>query len=421
MRLLTRSPKRVNPLGPVFVSYREIDGREVAENMAWLLRAHGVPVWHDKTDLPPGEIDRRLDEALRSGLSGGLLVISPGVERSSHIRKIEAPRLLRLSKSGKFTFAVGNLITKPGTAKLDYDAPDRVLGLRRGKLSGYKQYNLSETDGRVKAAQSLALQRMKLLSLAGIEELDVDLQTRSVPTAKQGPYPLTIRTRPPDYSARVLSPAAWEELALGLRDLPALVERSGAARIVVHGGGHLSAAFALGAALPVGCGWDVSVRSQDSVEWTDVAAEAGLRSEVGSRVDELTVGTDRIAVFIDLIDTEPRTDVFDSHIAEEGSRYACALRYSLVARRPLEATEGYALARLIMTDIRGHASRTHASKVSLFLVTPFPVAVILGRFANTLECELHEWDDSYDPPRYQPTVAVRCGRADSPIAGVLCK
>ena len=59
----------VDPLGPVFISYRQSDGTDVAVGLAWALRAAGVPVWHDQTDLPPGDTNRRLAQALASGLS----------------------------------------------------------------------------------------------------------------------------------------------------------------------------------------------------------------------------------------------------------------------------------------------------------------------------------------------------------------
>jgi len=95
--------------------------------MAWLMRACGLPVWQDKTDLPPGDIDRRLDEALKSGLSGGVLIVSREAGKSRVIRKLEAPTLLRLSESGAFTFAVGSLISQPESGQLDLDAPDCVF------------------------------------------------------------------------------------------------------------------------------------------------------------------------------------------------------------------------------------------------------------------------------------------------------
>jgi hypothetical protein len=389
--------------------------------MAWLLRAFGLPVWHDKTDLPPGDIGRRLNEALRSGLSGGLLVVSADADASRVIRKLEAPRLLRLAKSGKFTFAVGSLLTKPGATGLDHEAPDRLLRLGRRKLSEYKQYDLSDPGDRIQAALSLARQRMQLLSKSGVQNLGVDLQTRSAPIGRRGPFPVIIRTRPPLGSTRVPPVKAWEELGAGLHALPDLAERSGAATITVTGGGHLGAAFALGAALPVGCRWPVVILSQDSKEWVDRNLGTLLSEELECRTEELSKGADRLAVIVDLLDTVPRTDVFESHIANGRSRYACALRFSLSARRRLEASEGYPLARAVMANIREQASRIPTSKVSLFLLTPFPMAVILGRLANTLELELHEWDDSSVDPQYQPVVTVRCGCADSPITQVLCK
>ena len=79
----SKSTARVSiPRGPVFISYRHSDGREIAVALAWALRAAGVPVWHDQTDLPPGDTERRLAEALSSGLSGAVLVVTREIEDS---------------------------------------------------------------------------------------------------------------------------------------------------------------------------------------------------------------------------------------------------------------------------------------------------------------------------------------------------
>src|SRR5690349_12520658 len=83
----------VDPHGPVFVSYRQSDGTELAVALAWLLRAAGVPVWHDQTDLPPGDTDSRLQAALADGLSGGVLVVTREIEHSSVVRDIELQQL----------------------------------------------------------------------------------------------------------------------------------------------------------------------------------------------------------------------------------------------------------------------------------------------------------------------------------------
>ena len=110
----------VDPRGPVFISYRQSDGREIAVALSWALRAAGVPVWHDQTDLPPGDTERRLAEAMSSGLSGAVLVVTPEIEDSGAIRDIELPRLLELEKHSEFTLAVGSTVEEqPGTERLD--------------------------------------------------------------------------------------------------------------------------------------------------------------------------------------------------------------------------------------------------------------------------------------------------------------
>ena len=142
----SKSTARVDPRGPVFISYRHIDGREIAVSLAWALRAAGVPVWHDETDLPPGDTERRLAEALSSGLSGAVLVVTPEIENSGVIRELELPRLLELEKRSEFTLAVGSTVEgQPGTGRLDYSAPDRLLGLEPGTVRRLNQRPLGVT------------------------------------------------------------------------------------------------------------------------------------------------------------------------------------------------------------------------------------------------------------------------------------
>ena len=102
----------VNPRGPVFLSYRHSDGAELAINMAWALRSAGIPVWLDKNDLPPGDTKRRLDEAMRSGMSGAVLIVTPDIKDSSCIKDLELPRLLALEEQGTFTLSIASTIKK---------------------------------------------------------------------------------------------------------------------------------------------------------------------------------------------------------------------------------------------------------------------------------------------------------------------
>jgi len=234
---------------------------------------------------------------------------------------------------------------------------------------------------------------MRLLGAKRVSELGVDIQTRSTPIAGGGALPIMIRTRPPLGSGRLPARIAWEDLAVGLRYLPDLIDTSGADRVTITGGAHLSAGFALGAAVP-SARWPISVRAQDGCEWALTSTpRRESPGELQCVVEELSHNTDRIAVFVDLLEGAPRTDVFNAHIHRNGSQHACAIRFSLSSRRRIDASEGYTIAGQVMGAIREHASRASTSKISLFLAVPFPLAVILGRMSNTLEVELHEWDD----------------------------
>ena len=95
-RKVKNGSSRVSPRGPVFLSYRHSDGAELATALAWALRAAGVPVWLDRSDLPPGDTERRLEEAMQSGLSGAVLLVTPDIGASSVIKDIRTSTFARL-------------------------------------------------------------------------------------------------------------------------------------------------------------------------------------------------------------------------------------------------------------------------------------------------------------------------------------
>ncbi len=72
--VLRMSARRVAPSGPVFISYRQSDGMPTAVALAWLLRAAGVPVWQDQTDLHDHDLVRDSDSSAacsrRAGSAG---------------------------------------------------------------------------------------------------------------------------------------------------------------------------------------------------------------------------------------------------------------------------------------------------------------------------------------------------------------
>ena len=129
---------RTSPRGPVFLSYRHSDGADLAMALTWALRASGVPVWLDRSDLPPGDTERRLEEAMQSGLSGAVLLVTPDVAASSVVKEIELPQLLRLEAEGAFTLSIASTI-KAEAGGLDYSAPDRLLSRTVPDLKGLRQ------------------------------------------------------------------------------------------------------------------------------------------------------------------------------------------------------------------------------------------------------------------------------------------
>jgi hypothetical protein len=188
------------PTGPVFLSYRHTDGTTTVELAARLLRAHGVPVWLDQTDLPPGDIDRSLQDALDSGLSGGVLVATPGIAGSAVIKGREVPALLALSSSSGFKFVVLNAHTRPD-GSLDVSAPRIALGLTEDQWGNPKQYPTDETSIRGFAGDMARVRVAQVRASGTGGPCVVEVQTRRTSHAKSIAGHLVFRSCcPPDRS-----------------------------------------------------------------------------------------------------------------------------------------------------------------------------------------------------------------------------
>ncbi|MDA8317114.1 MAG: SAVED domain-containing protein [Actinomycetota bacterium] len=406
-----RQPPGVNPLGPVFVSYRVSDGAPHALTLAWALRATGVPVWHDETDLPPGDTTRRLDEALAAGLSGAVLVVTPEIDRSTVVRDVELPALLELERTSDFTLAIASVIESPDRpSDLDFEAPDRLLEQPAGTLKRLKQYHLSSDADTAVLTHQMALQRMVMHARLRRDPLVIDLQTRAAPRAAVAEAGLVVRTRPPEAGHRAPPSEIWAPVATFLAELPKLVAESGASRVVVRGGAHLCVAFALGAALPVTSGWPLTVTDR-SGDWR--SEQDGPAVALVEEARTLDPQGRALAVAIDLVPGPAPIDTFESHLA--ATTYGASLRITLRGHEMIPPASAAATVAELSRRIRDAASNCQTNRVALFLRVPFPVALHLGRTLNTLTVDLFEWDDGTEPPVYALTVTVASGRGASPI------
>lgn len=415
----------VNPLAPVFISYRTSDGSGLATSLAWALRSTGVPVWHDITDLPPGDTTRRLQEALTQGLSGAALLITPDVGRSSVVRDTEVPGLLRLEPDPAFTFAIGSTIKSPPTpgtgptarGNIDYSAADTLLAQPPGTLGRFKQYPVADDVGIAVLAREMAAQRMKAVRALGNPELLIDIQTRFDPRGTPPEVPLAVRTMPPPAGHRVPGSQIWLPFAAFLADLPRLLSIAGASRLRIRGGAHLTVAFALGAAVPTTSRWPVTVEDQAGALWGLPGDDTGPRIRLREETEpgQASTATAPAAIYIDLVPGLPPGDAFARHLTGDRDRYARVTRLRPSRDQLIPPQASTRLVADLSQRIRDCAAQAGTHRVHLFLRVPFPVAVLLGRTLNTLEATLYEFDDTTAEPRYVQTVTVAPGRGGGPI------
>ena len=421
---------RASPRGPVFLSYRHGDGAELAKALAWALRASGVPVWLDQSDLPPGDTERRLEEAMQSGLSGAVLLVTPDIAASSVVKEIELPHLIRLEAEGAFTLSVASTI-EAEAGGLDYSAPDRLLSRTVPDLRRLRQDPALTSRDISNIARSHCRQRMEALR-ADIESagqvIDINLQTRIVPSAI-GPYgDLVVRLRPPTSGDRRPHRLGLEDLQRFLNDLPNLLEIAGARHARVSGGAHLSVAFALGAALPTTLIGNVDAVDTAGHPWSN--SDNAPAPGASTRLLEVMDHSPRDApagdalVYVDLLPT--RSDpAFDRLVEARLGRLASVFHIRPVAEGNLLPEDAGAIVAEASHAIRQAASRSELSEVHLLLRCPWTVALLLGRTLNTIRVSLYEWEDGPDDcdslvaPRYLPSLIVRSGAGGSPIERVV--
>jgi hypothetical protein len=415
------TPYTPDPSGPIFISYRWDDGTASAKDAARRLRASGVPVWLDRDDLPPGETDTRLEEALASGISGAVLVSTPEVgNRKPHdaIHDIEAPLIIdTLAKLPNFTLVVLNTEARsPG--KVDRGAPNRLYG--RSDLGGYTQY--SAVDGSIeKMGRALAVDRMsKLRSARATDPLTIDLQTRVAGTAAAHTADLIFRSIPPE-TGRIPSRDAFEDLQKFLAWLPIAVATEHAHEVALVGGAHLTAALALGAGLAQPSGIPLVVRATGGQDWrlSDAAFTWGDRLPLigkAPRIRDLPWRGDGKAfgVLIDLVPTAA-APTFQEHLAKHRDEFARGV--AIDSSHTLTPENGSLVVREVAAPVRAQAAKW-PGEIHVFLRTPWVAAALLGALLNTVRLTLYEWDNSVVPPIYEKTITVAAGLAGGPITDI---
>jgi integrative and conjugative element protein (TIGR02256 family) len=438
---VVRPPTRFAPLrplptgavrgdGPVFISYRQSDGISQADLLENLLRAAGLVVWRDHTDLRPGTTIDRLEQALTQGLSAGVLVVTPEIVNSEIVRERELPRLLQLDDDPAFSLCIANKVARPGSdSKCDYEAPDRLLRLTPGRtLADKKQTNMLVPSGETEIIHDLLMHRVEQRRAAIGKEgrpFTIRVQSRPAPSAIEADEDdLHIRIKAAD-SGRLPS---QDGLTLLQRTLPLTsdaVYAAGAKTVRISGGAHLSVALAMGAALPETKIGTVEVLDARNESWTSATSPEDPAS---TRLDieaipleraQIPGGRDRVAVFVTLT-SSPDRSAFDRLLLESTEGFADAAVVSATGGDRLDPREAGRLSAAIARQIKQLAASKGRADIHLAFHGPYTMAVLVGRYLNTLRTVIYEWDgDTAEGPSYIPVLVLEPGVADGPITKVL--
>lgn len=419
----------VDPKGPFFISYRQEDGTEIAVALSWLLRGAGVPVWHDRSDLPPGDTSDRLDEAIASGLSGAVLLVTPRVEHSPIVRTIELPRLLALEPNRDFSMAIASTIRRDTDGKIDYEAADALLGSAPGSLGRLDQSPADTPEGLMKIVRGafshrLDRARREVEARGGVATISV--QTRSTPHSQDnGGSDLALRFRPPA-SGRLPDRLGLMDAAATLPLLTEVTSRTGALAIRVNGGAHLSVAMGVGCALPSTHVGRLEVVDMEGQVWSarSVSAPAAPAAErlmkVGHGFGRAVGPSDRrpVLVYLDLLPS--RSDAaYTNFLRAHPDEFAAWVHLRPLDAGPLESDQAGPLIEEAAYRLRDLVGQFNNVEVHVLLRTPWPVALLLGRLTNTLRVVAYEWDDEGDAgPHYVPSLRLRA-TAGGPITEVL--
>jgi hypothetical protein len=410
--------------GPVFISYRQSDGTKLADSIEELARAAGLVVWRDQTDLRGGTTTDRLERALTQGLSGAVLIVTPDIADSEIVRERELQRLLELDRAEDFSMCIANGVSRaPGSLKCDYAAPDRLLRLTPAQpLADKKQANVLRSSGQLDIIRDLVMHRVeerKPVITRDRRPFTIKIQSRPATFAiDAGAEDLHIRVQAPE-SGRLPPTKGLKLLKKTLGLLGDAVHASGAQKVKISGGAHLSVAIALGAALPSTEFNEIEVVDSYEQTWNSSRATNEDLPEIRTetlRHSDSPSAVSRVAIFITLSPAPDRA-AFQSLI-ERGPGFDVALTLSAGGGR-IDPSSAGALSEALSAKIRDVASTFGRSEAHLAYHGPYGLSVLIGRRLNTLRTVVYEWTGELtNEDRYVPVMTLEPGAGDGPIVAV---
>ena len=403
-----------DPTGPCFLSYKRERATE-AGLIVDALRDHGVPTWQDVSDLPSAMTETALEQVLADATtSGGVLLVTPEVEHSNVIRKVEAPKIFGRAACNDGFFAVP--IAAGG---LDYGDMARVLGPMLGltEIAGYNVMKAVDDPFDVAFATAVGRrgvrERLRAVhcAMAENEPITFQVSTRAVLPKTAG---MSLRA---DLTHRFVGrhalPNAWEyHLLPAFKAIAAEIAKMAPGRYVeVTGFPSLPAAVALGAAFPsigpVRAGWlQEQIKFGAPTErWSldNADEDCGFQTDVRP----LSAAGDDLALLV----SAANNVVHDFTASRAGLPLRAAVHLAPAEPRPerLHLSGGQArnLACLAVDAVRNAiAEYAVRGTIHVFLAVPAGVAFMIGQQLNTMgRVQTYEHDPGHAAP-YLPAALL---------------
>lgn len=376
--------------GKSFLSYRRSRSAEASLLIA-AQHDHGIPTWQDQRDLNEVPTSDELRHILEDRLTANaLLWITPDVETSDVIRKIEVPGILK-----RIRVEDGFFLIPVRAGGISYQRAGEVIDqqLSIDDLSNWNLRNVTADPIGMDEAAQIARYVLARRIQAVHRQLDPDLplrvtlHTRTRPAFQAGTALMLDWSE--RFSGRETKPLTWRDVLL-----PALHQIASAIRL--HGGGRPIIASGL-PSIPAATAFGVAFLAQagQSISWSqytpgkpdqlwgiDAAREpAGF----AFRTTERDISARDLAVLVSVAeDVEP---AFSQTAEESLPTFRAVTRIFHSDHRRFDITSPQQAADIAATVIEAIRTARETYRpmgtIHLFMAVPVGLAMLIGQGLNT--------------------------------------
>jgi len=376
--------------GNTFLSYR----RSRADEADLLIAAqhdHGIPTWQDRKDLSESPTGDELRKVLEDSFtSSALLWITPDVQTSDVMRKIEVPIIIKRyrKQDGFFLMPVcaGGTDYKQAAACVDQQLS--VENLQKWNLPKVSGNPISESEA-VSVAQWILRRRIEAIEkqLDPDSALRISLHTRIRPESQSGTA--LILDWSDRFDGREARPGTWGgNLLPALRNVSSALQKMGESRgIIVSGPASIPAATALGVAFLAQkrqkIAWNQFTPGRPPQFWT--LEEPREHSGCVGRINEQDISANDLAVFVSIAENVGPAFAQTPQSVLPKFRAIVHVAHSSRSRFDIEspAIASDVALTVVETIRKARDDFRPLGVVHLFMAVPLGLAMLIGQLLNT--------------------------------------